>query len=146
MPKTTQVKIDTARFQAFQNGKIVNIAPKEFVILAALAKAKGRVLSRADILEAFWGSAGARDFDTRTIDQHVSRMRRALINGDQIIVTVTNFGYRSEGVEIIDEKERWGKVFAISRYFKPKPRSRIVVDVDGDVLQELKIGHKFRLP
>lgn len=43
-------------------GKLIKLTHKEFLLLEALAKAKGRVLSKADLAEKVW----ALDFDTGT--------------------------------------------------------------------------------
>lgn len=70
----------------------LNFTPKEFKILQALYEAKGRVLSRFQLLSIAWGY----DYDgePRTVDVHVRRLRAKLGNNSDLIQTVTGFGYR----------------------------------------------------
>ena len=65
----------------------------EYELLLHLAGDPKRVFRRDELLRAVWGfrSAGA----TRTIDSHVSRLRRKLaIRGEHWIVTVRGVGFR----------------------------------------------------
>lgn len=144
---TPKLQIDLTRYRTFVAGKFVKLPPKEFLLLSGLAKAKGRVLSRGDLLEAYYNSDGARDIDTRTIDQHIARLRKSLGRAATIIETVTGVGYRAEGIEILDEQDRWGTVHKITRVFRPKKTGAFVmVRVDGDVMPNLREGHKFKIP
>lgn len=70
----------------------LNLTPKEFKILQALYEAKGRVLSRFQLLSIAWGY----DYDgePRTVDVHVRRLRAKLGDNSDLIQTVTGFGYR----------------------------------------------------
>lgn len=70
----------------------LNFTPKEFKILQALYEAKGRVLSRFQLLSIAWGY----DYDgePRTVDVHVRRLRAKLGDNSDLIQTVTGFGYR----------------------------------------------------
>jgi DNA-binding response OmpR family regulator len=60
----------------------------------------GKLLSRVHLLEKLWGLNA--EVDTRTVDTHVSRIRRKLViapeHGWQI-VPVYGFGYRMERLE-----------------------------------------------
>lgn len=53
----------------------------------------GRVLSRAELLRAMWGQSA--DVELRTVDAHVSRLRRALVRGKESdpIETFRGVGY-----------------------------------------------------
>ncbi|RMD94380.1 MAG: winged helix family transcriptional regulator, partial [Alphaproteobacteria bacterium] len=69
------------------------LAPTEFRLLCALAEARGRVLSRDRLLDLVWGRDALHD--TRTVDVHVGRLRKALAAagaGDPIR-TVRGEGY-----------------------------------------------------
>lgn len=77
---------------------IDNLTPKEFKLLQALYEAKGRVLSRDQLLSVAWGY----DYegDPRTVDVHVRRLRGKLKNNSDLVQTVKGFGYRlNEEVE-----------------------------------------------
>ena len=66
----------------------------EFEILAALARAPGRVFSRTMLLERVWGDAAYRD--PRTIDVHIRHLREKLVRAEdpELILTVRGVGYR----------------------------------------------------
>lgn len=81
------------------SGELVEMTQKEYELACYLFQNPGRLLSRVHLLEAIWGLHA--DVDTRTIDTHVSRLRRKLKiypeNGWQII-SVYGYGYRVEVV------------------------------------------------
>ena len=70
----------------------LDLRPREFDLLAALARDPGVVWSRDDLLETVWGT----DFpgETRTVDVHVSALRRQLGPDAPPIETVNGVGYR----------------------------------------------------
>ncbi|MEP7316446.1 MAG: DUF4118 domain-containing protein [Sphingomicrobium sp.] len=51
------VKIDLFRRNVLKNGTLVHLSPKEYAVLAELAKHPGRVLAHAHLLRAAWGPA-----------------------------------------------------------------------------------------
>jgi DNA-binding response OmpR family regulator len=84
-------EVDLARHEARQGGQAVNLTPREFQLLAALAENRGIVLSRRQLLDIAWGH----DWygDERTVDVHVRQLRRKL--GDGLpLVTLRRAGYR----------------------------------------------------
>jgi DNA-binding response OmpR family regulator len=78
-------------------GKAVELTQKEYELACYLFQNPGRLLSRVHLLEAIWGLQA--EIDTRTVDTHVSRIRRKLKvypeNGWEII-SVYGYGYRLE--------------------------------------------------
>ena len=72
----------------------VELTVKEFDLLCALIKAKGRVLNRDQLLEMVWGYANAVEVESRTVDVHVRRLREKLGDEHTRIVTVKGIGYR----------------------------------------------------
>jgi len=70
----------------------LELTPKEFSLLKALIQAKGRVLSRDQLLDQAWGY----DYygEVRTVDVHVRRLRKKLDKAADVIETVKGFGYR----------------------------------------------------
>src|SRR4051794_26704555 len=84
--------IDTDRHQVKFEGRSVSLTPTEFRILHYIASRPGRVLSRDDIISGALGQ-DAMVFD-RTIDVHITALRRKLGAGGQRIETVRGFGYR----------------------------------------------------
>jgi two-component system phosphate regulon response regulator PhoB len=84
--------IDVARHEVMFGGKQVSLTATEFRILHFLASKPGRVLSRDDIIDAALGR-DANVFD-RTIDVHITAIRRKLGKGSDPIETIRGFGYK----------------------------------------------------
>ena len=90
-----ELDIDIDRRQVRQDGALLPLTRTEFDLLAALAQADGRVLSRADLL----GAVASPDSITleRSIDSHIRNLRRKVetdLGEPRYIVTVTGVGYR----------------------------------------------------
>jgi DNA-binding response OmpR family regulator len=90
------LQLDPARFTVSVKGKPVALSTKEFAFLKALLSVKGKALTRDQLLEKVWGYDQAMEIDTRTIDQHITRLRDKLGSEAKRIVTVKNVGYRIE--------------------------------------------------
>lgn len=88
------IEFDHERHEVCVKGKPTELTPKEFEFLKLLIEAQGKVLSRDYLLEHIWGYKSSIDIDTRTVDQHIARLRRKLRSEAFRIVTVTNFGYQ----------------------------------------------------
>ena len=88
------LEVDFDRHEVRAAGKPVRLAPKEFTLLRLLIEADGKVLSRDHLLEVIWGHEEGMDIDTRTVDQHVARLRRKLGGEAKRVETVPNFGYK----------------------------------------------------
>ena len=84
--------IDVGRHEVSFSGKPVTLTATEFRILQFLASKPGRVLSRDDIIDAALGR-DANVFD-RTIDVHITAIRRKLGRGSDQIETIRGFGYK----------------------------------------------------
>jgi DNA-binding response OmpR family regulator len=89
------LKIDPARREVTIDGRVIDLTPKEFELLALFAAHPGRVYSRKYLLENIWDySYGGYD---RTIDSHINRLR-AKIEEDadhpQLVLTVWGVGYK----------------------------------------------------
>ncbi|TBR19871.1 response regulator transcription factor [bacterium] len=85
---------DLGRRELRVGGHPREVTPKEFDLLACLLKARGKALTREQILEKVWGYEKGLDLSTRTVDQHVARLRRKLRGERNRIVTVAKNGYR----------------------------------------------------
>lgn len=142
--KTPQpLVVDTERRTVKIGDKDIYVAPKEFAILAMLAEAEGRVVSREKLLDAIWDDAGDEYIDSRTVDQHVARLRRKI--GWDYIITVTSAGYKAVGVQINTVTSVWGKVSKIERSFGSRPGAYVTVKVNGSALERLSEGHRVRV-
>ena len=92
------LEIDIARHQAFSGGTALELSPKEFDLLAFLAKNKGFVFSREQLLDKVWGYDYAGD--TRTVDVHIRWLRQKIESDPskpERLLTVRGTGYKLEG-------------------------------------------------
>jgi DNA-binding response OmpR family regulator len=90
-----ELRIDFEKRLVEVRGAAVRLTYVEFEILAALARAPGRVFSRTMLLERVWGDAAYRD--PRTIDVHIRHLREKLESEPktpELILTVRGVGYR----------------------------------------------------
>ena len=93
-----EVEVDVSGYRMFRAGKPVAITPLEFKILLTLIRARGRVLSRSQLIDAIWSdTAGVTD---RVIDTHVANIRKK-IEPDPLnpvfLTSVRGVGYRFDG-------------------------------------------------
>jgi DNA-binding response OmpR family regulator len=89
--------VNVGQREAAVAGRRVDLTPREFAILAALARSPGRVLTREALRDrAFGPSSEALD---RTVDAHIVKLRRKLAaaGGGPAIETVFGVGYRMSG-------------------------------------------------
>ena len=89
--------IDFAARVVRRSGREITLRPKEFDLLAALVRHRGRVVSRADLLREVWGYAAGTE--SRTVETHLAALRERLGDDPQsprYIVTVRRAGYRLE--------------------------------------------------
>lgn len=89
-----ELEVDLERYVTKVGGEPVTLSSKEFEFLKCLIGAKGRVLTRDQLLERVWGYDSALEIDTRTVDQHIARLREKLGAEARRVVTVKNVGYR----------------------------------------------------
>ncbi|MBF9058675.1 phosphate regulon transcriptional regulatory protein PhoB [Rhodobacterales bacterium HKCCSP123] len=87
------IVVDLAEHRVYRSGEELRLGPTEFRLLTAFMERPGRVWSREQLLDRVWG----RDIyvDSRTVDVHVGRLRKALKAGDHgdPIRTVRGAGY-----------------------------------------------------
>ncbi|MCL2624284.1 MAG: response regulator transcription factor [Planctomycetaceae bacterium] len=88
------VQIDMTGYLAFLEGEPLILTKTEFHILYELVRAKGRVLTRNQLVEQAIGDAYVTD---RTIDVHLTSLRNKLGNARALIETVRGVGYRFHG-------------------------------------------------
>ena len=86
--------LDLGRHQLRLGDTVHDLPRKEFAVLQALMEREGRVVTREQLLDEVWGFGW--DRDTKTIDQHIRRLRRRLeqVEGAPRIETVRGIGYR----------------------------------------------------
>ncbi len=88
------ISMDTATHKVSRDGKQLSIGPTEFRLLRHFLEHPERVFSREQLMDAVWGRDG--DIETRTVDVHIRRLRRAVNLDDtlpDVIRTVRSAGY-----------------------------------------------------
>ena len=93
-------EVDVTRQRLQVDGEAVTLTQKEFDLASYLLQSPGKLLSRDHLLDRIWGIHA--DVDTRTVDTHVSRLRKKLkLDGTQgwRLVPIYGYGYR------LDRKE-----------------------------------------
>jgi DNA-binding response OmpR family regulator len=91
--------IDIERSEVRRDGNKVDLTPKEFELTVTLFRNIGRLLSRGHLQESVWGRTG--DLATRTVDTHVSQVRKKLDlrpDSGYRVVPIYNYGYRLEKI------------------------------------------------
>ncbi|MGR3321215.1 MAG: phosphate regulon transcriptional regulator PhoB [Pseudooceanicola sp.] len=85
--------LDSDTHRVTRSEKPLKLGPTEFRLLTTFMEKPGRVWSREQLLDRVWG----RDIyvDTRTVDVHIGRLRKALCQhgGDDPLRTVRGAGY-----------------------------------------------------
>jgi two-component system response regulator CpxR len=84
--------LDPASREVHAHGKPVELTTFEFDILEMLMRAAGRVISRDTLMENFYNRK-ATAFD-RSIDMHISHLRKKLELGIPLIKTIRGVGYQ----------------------------------------------------
>ncbi len=89
-----ELTIDPARFEVRVGNKKVALTTTEFRILEILARGRGRIFTRRQILHQLWG------YDKmvleRTVDVHIARLRKKLGAEGRYIRSVPGMGYKLE--------------------------------------------------
>lgn len=89
------VTVDAGTHEVRRKGELVALRPREFDLLVALLRHAGRVISRAELLNAVW--LYEPDVVSRTVDVHILELRRKLEPDPAhpiYIVTIRKTGYR----------------------------------------------------
>ena len=95
-------EIDIQRERLSLAGEPINQTQKEFDLSVVVFQSVGEILSRDYLLNKVWGKST--DVDARTVDTHISRMRRKLfLDGSRgwKLVPVYGFGYRFDRVNTL---------------------------------------------
>ena len=89
------VEIDTVRHRVTRAGSEIKLTPKEFELLACLARHAGKVMTHRQILTAVWGPAHAQD--TQYLRVYIGQLRQKVEedpDDPKIILTELGIGYR----------------------------------------------------
>ena len=88
--------LDASRYQLVVEAETFDLPRKEFEVMSMLMERPGRIVTRDRILDEVWGMGWG---DTKSLDQHIRRLRRKLETSDDAprIVTIRGVGYRFDG-------------------------------------------------
>ncbi len=91
------LSVDPSKREVWISDEQIELTPREFDLLYALARQPGHVFTREELLQTVWGS----DFDgiDRVVDVHVGTLRRKLDHAI-VIQTVRGVGYKFIGKQI----------------------------------------------
>ena len=92
------ISLDVAKHEVLVDGQTVGFPPKEFELLEAFLRRKGRLLTRDFLIEEVWGAGYFGD--TKTLDVHVKRLRKKVEKDPhqpKHLVTVRGLGYKFVG-------------------------------------------------
>lgn len=93
-------EVDVSRHKLSIDGEPVTLTQKEFDLSTYLFQNPGKLLSRDHLLNKIWGIHA--DVDTRTVDTHVSRLRKKLkLDGSKgwKLVPIYGYGYRFDRMD-----------------------------------------------
>ncbi|MGG5578055.1 response regulator transcription factor [Myroides sp. C15-4] len=86
------LQLDPEKHVVTQNGKVIDLSPKEYKLLLYLLENKGRVISRTQILEQVWGIQY--DTNTNVVDVYISYIRNKIDETKgKLIHTIKGTGY-----------------------------------------------------
>src|ERR1051325_6286993 len=92
------VEVDFARGEVRRRGSAVDLTPIEFKLLGLFIRARGRVLSRDQLIDGVWGKDAYTS--ARIVDDHIANLRRKIEDDPadaQYLRNVRGLGYRFEG-------------------------------------------------
>lgn len=85
------IYIDLEKYKVYVDSKEISLTYKEFELLAFLLKHPKKVFSRAQLLSNIWGYDA--DIFTRTVDSHISSLRKKLEDKGDLIKSLPKVGY-----------------------------------------------------
>jgi len=89
------VEVDFAQREVRRSGQVVPLALKEYEMLRLLLRRRGEIVTREQLLHEVWGYSPDNAPTTRTVDNHVAKLRSKI--GNDYIITVQKVGYKLVG-------------------------------------------------
>ena len=87
-----RLRVDRSAHRTWVDGEEVTLTPLEMKLLWTLYQRRGRVQTRATLLDEVWEASP--ENNTRTVDTHVKRLREKLGLAGAYVETVRGIGYR----------------------------------------------------
>jgi two-component system alkaline phosphatase synthesis response regulator PhoP len=89
------VEIDLVQRQVRRDGAPITLALKEYEMLRLFIRHRGEIVTREQLLRDVWGYPADSAPNTRTVDNHVAKLRQKL--GADVIETIPKVGYKMLG-------------------------------------------------
>jgi two-component system OmpR family response regulator len=90
--KVGPLVLDRLERHATLNGQPIDLTPREFTLIAYLARESGRVVPRSELLRKVWETTY--DPGSNVVDAHIKKLREKLNEHSTLIETVRGVGYR----------------------------------------------------
>ncbi len=116
--QTGELEVDVSSHRVWVAGEEVRLTALEFRLLTTLLSRAGRVQTRDTLLSDVWGMHAG--LTTRTVDTHVTRLRKKLGDVGNYIETLRGVGYRFREAAEIDGKP--------AKSFAPPPGSEALAE------------------
>lgn len=91
------IRLDFKKFEASRRGEEVELSTREFQLLRYFWQRRGEVILREDILQDIWGYTPDNMPTTRTIDNHIVKLRQKLEDDPadpRLILSIRGAGYK----------------------------------------------------
>ncbi len=91
------LRVDFKRFEATLKGVPIQLSTREFQILRYFVARRGEVILREELLEEVWGYSPETIPTTRTVDNHIVKLRQKLEKNPtdpQMIISIRGAGYK----------------------------------------------------
>ncbi|MCK5880079.1 MAG: response regulator transcription factor [Holophagae bacterium] len=88
------ISVNSETHRATVDGRDIQLAAKEFDLLLLFVRNPEKVFTRNQLLNTIWGYEA--DIFTRTVDAHISSLRKKLGEKGRLICSVPKIGYRME--------------------------------------------------
>lgn len=150
MKKEREFVLDVPSHTFKYKDRDIHLPNKEFQLIEAMANARGVVLSREDLLRKIWGIDESMRVDSRTIDQHIARIRTKLtpLVASKLFKTVHGYGYKvfHENIEFARPERRLvGRVRDLKRKHGKQSWVDLTMRVEGTTLEKCEAGNEFVL-
>lgn len=98
-----EVYVNISRREVKVKNRHLPLCGTDFNLLTFLMRNPNKVFTKAELLESVWGYS--EKIKTRTLDMHISRLRKKLGKASKRIITVTRVGYKFSDEKIKEIKK-----------------------------------------
>jgi len=88
--KLSGIELDIEKKRLSVDGSKTDLTPIEFQLILILMKSPGRIFSRDQLLDLIWRDVNVTD---RTVDVHITRLRKKLGKYGKFLITRKGYGY-----------------------------------------------------